>query len=202
MGSRVLNRILNADHFESRKSDTGPRRQGPQGMALLELNPQFECLRWGCCIDCHLEDLGLCGWICMNSNSLCRVRSPHILLQPLLTEPWQSPMPLPFGLWRKKKPFNFLGHRIQVGSRLCKELTHWGKKACKREQVMFTLWWTSARDRKEGLSCPPGVRTGLCFWLLWTVSNSSVHLRLRGRRRSLSIYGISDFPRAVFVFFY
>lgn len=62
----------------------------------------------------------------MNSNSLCRVRSPHILLQPLLTEPCQSPIPLP--LWimeeKKKKSFDFLGHRIQVGSRLYKELTH------------------------------------------------------------------------------
>ena len=75
----------------------------------------------------------------MNSNSLCRVRSPHILLQPLLTEPWQSPMPLSFGLWREKKSFNFLGHRIQVGARLYKELTHGGKKACKQEQVLFTL---------------------------------------------------------------
>ena len=51
----------------------------------------------------------------------------------------QSPMP--FGLWRKKKKsFNLLGHRIPVGSRLYKELTHWGNKACKQEQVLFTLW--------------------------------------------------------------
>lgn len=42
--------------------------------------------------------------------------------------------------------FNFLGHIIQDGTRLYKELTHGGKKACKQEQEFFTLWVSQHSD--------------------------------------------------------
>ncbi|KAI5131020.1 Asc-Type Amino Acid Transporter 1 [Manis pentadactyla] len=56
------------------------------------------------------------------------------------------------------------GHRIQDGSRLYKELTHGGKKACKQEQEFFTLWAEPVPEtQKDDPGRPPEVHTGLCF---------------------------------------
>lgn len=136
----------------SREPDTGPRRQGHQGMALLELNPHYECLRWGLL---YWLPPGGPGFTWMN---LYELKQPLQSKEPthFITAPAHRALTVPHALWimeEKKKSFNFLGHRIQVGSRLYKELTHWGNKACKQEQVLFTL------------SCEPVLETGRKAWV-------------------------------------
>lgn len=58
--------------------------------------------------------------------------APHALTGPHTSVLWI--------MEEKKITVQFLDHRIQDGSRLYKELTHWGKKACKQKQEVFTQW--------------------------------------------------------------
>lgn len=77
--------------------------------------------------------------------NLYELKQPRQSKEPthFITAPAHRALTVPHAsvLWimEEKKSFNFLGHRIQVGARLYKELTHGGKKACKQEQVLFTL---------------------------------------------------------------
>lgn len=95
----------------------------------IAFSSQLQCIRG----NCHLEDMGL-----YEPKQPLQHKEPHILLQPLHASTWQAPYFCPYDGEGKKKnnPFDFQVHRIQDGYRLYKELTHKGKKACKREQKL------------------------------------------------------------------
>lgn len=67
--------------------------------------------------------------------------------------------------------------------------------------IFHPLGEPALETQKDDPRRPPGVHTGLCFWLLLTVFNSNFHLLLRGRRASLNICGIDDVLRPSFFSF-
>lgn len=124
------------------------------------------------------------GFVLVNSHELkqlCRGRSPHILLQPLLTKPWQSPILLPFGFWRKKIIVRFSGPQNTRWVQIVKGAYTLRQESVQMGAGVLYPWGEPVLETQKDLSCPAGVHTGLRFWLLLTVSNSNFHPLLRGR---------------------
>lgn len=147
---------------------------------------EFLLYLWGRgCTDSHLGDMGLCGWICMNWNSLCRIRSPHILLQFLLPMPWQAPIPLFFGLWRKKKLlFNFWTTEYKMDLDCTRSLHTEARKRANRSRKSSPYGWASVSDMEGGLGSP----SWSPHWFMFLAFINCVQLQLSSPEREKNIF--------------
>lgn len=95
----------------------------------------------------------------MNQNSLCSIRSHIFYYSPYTPVPGR-PHTSALRMVKEKKnnPFDFQVHRIQDWYRLYKELTHKGKKACKREQKLPRAHARDTAAFSESMAFPIFIR--------------------------------------------